>query len=178
MPSATTIPRWSASRPAASSRPELEPGMQVEGLPEGAVTEDMPRDAIYIVTEVYPEHVVLDGNHPLAGVGLRMHLKVLDVRGSHGRRTRSRQPGRSGVSAAWRRAARCAVALSARFQRARLTFDRFKPCQSSRNRPHRAAWRQSRRQAGSWLAPPAPAPIARCAPSARSQKHSAPDSSS
>ncbi|MCV2352121.1 peptidylprolyl isomerase [Paucibacter sp. Y2R2-4] len=59
---------------------ELEPGMQVEGLPEGAVTEDMPRDAIYIVTEVYPEHVVLDGNHPLAGVGLRMHLKVLDVR--------------------------------------------------------------------------------------------------
>ncbi|MEJ6004556.1 peptidylprolyl isomerase [Paucibacter sp. AS339] len=59
---------------------ELEAGMQVEGLPEGAVSEDMPRDAIYIVTEVYPEHVVLDANHPLAGIGLRMHLKVLDVR--------------------------------------------------------------------------------------------------
>jgi len=57
----------------------VEPGMQFEGLPEGAATEDMPA-AIYTVTEVYPEHVVLDGNHPQAGVGLRMHLKVLDVR--------------------------------------------------------------------------------------------------
>lgn len=58
----------------------VEPGMQIEGLPEGAATEDMPAQAIYTVTEVYPEHVVLDANHPLAGVGLRMHLKVLDVR--------------------------------------------------------------------------------------------------
>jgi FKBP-type peptidyl-prolyl cis-trans isomerase SlyD len=57
----------------------VEAGMQLEGLPEGAVSEDMPM-AIYNVTEVYPEHVVLDANHPLAGVGLRMHLKVLDVR--------------------------------------------------------------------------------------------------
>jgi FKBP-type peptidyl-prolyl cis-trans isomerase SlyD len=40
----------------------------------------MPADAIYTVTEVYPEHVVLDANHPLAGLGLRMHLKLLDVR--------------------------------------------------------------------------------------------------
>jgi len=58
----------------------VEPGMQFEGLPEGASTEDMPVEAIYTVTEVYPEHVVLDGNHPLAGIGLRMHLTVLDVR--------------------------------------------------------------------------------------------------
>ncbi|WP_077038428.1 peptidylprolyl isomerase [Pelomonas sp. KK5] len=57
----------------------IETGMQFEGLPEGAATENMPM-AIYTVTEVYPEHVVLDGNHPLAGVGLRMHIKVLDVR--------------------------------------------------------------------------------------------------
>jgi len=55
-------------------------GMQFEGLPEGATSEDMPAELIYTVTEVYPEHVVLDGNHPLAGVGLRMHLKVRDVR--------------------------------------------------------------------------------------------------
>jgi len=58
----------------------VEPGMRFEGLPEGAVTPDMPPDAIYTVTEVYPSHVVLDGNHPLAGVALRLHLKVLDVR--------------------------------------------------------------------------------------------------
>jgi FKBP-type peptidyl-prolyl cis-trans isomerase SlyD len=60
--------------------PELEPGMRFEGLPAGAATADMPPDAIYTVTEVYPSHVVLDGNHPLAGMALRLHLKVLDVR--------------------------------------------------------------------------------------------------
>ena len=30
-------------------------------------------DAIYTVTEIYPSHVVLDGNHPLAGMALRLH---------------------------------------------------------------------------------------------------------
>ncbi|MFN3305240.1 MAG: peptidylprolyl isomerase [Roseateles sp.] len=59
---------------------DVEPGMQFEGLPEGAVTEGMSAEAVYTVTEVYPEHVVLDGNHPLAGIGLRMHLKLVDVR--------------------------------------------------------------------------------------------------
>ena len=54
--------------------------MQFEGLPEGASTPDMPADRIYTVTEVYPEHIVLDGNHPLAGVGLRIHVTVHDVR--------------------------------------------------------------------------------------------------
>jgi len=55
-------------------------GMQFEGMPEGATTKDMPAEAIYTVTELYPEHAVLDGNHPLAGIGLRMHLRVRDVR--------------------------------------------------------------------------------------------------
>ena len=58
----------------------IEVGMQFEGLPEGAVTPDMPDDVLYTVTEVYPTHVVLDGNHPLAGVALRLHLKVQGVR--------------------------------------------------------------------------------------------------
>ena len=57
-----------------------EPGMRFEGLPPGAATTGMPDDAIYTVTEVYPEHVVLDGNHPLAGIALRLHVKVTDVR--------------------------------------------------------------------------------------------------
>jgi FKBP-type peptidyl-prolyl cis-trans isomerase SlyD len=57
----------------------VEPGMQFEGPPPGAVT-DMPEDAIYTVTEVYPDHVVLDGNHPLAGIALRLALVVRDVR--------------------------------------------------------------------------------------------------
>lgn len=66
---------------ARSLFPEgVEPGLQIEGLPEGAVTEGMPDQVVYTVTEVYPAHVVLDGNHPLAGIGLRMHLTLLDVR--------------------------------------------------------------------------------------------------
>lgn len=59
---------------------EVEPGMQFEGLPEGSATPGMPADTVYTVTEVYPSHVVLDGNHPLAGMALRLHLKVRDVR--------------------------------------------------------------------------------------------------
>jgi len=58
----------------------VEPGMQFEGPPPGAKTADLPEDAIYTVTEVYPDHVVLDGNHPLAGIALRLALVVRDVR--------------------------------------------------------------------------------------------------
>jgi len=32
------------------------------------------------VAEIYPEHVVLDGNHPLAGIALRLQLTVQAVR--------------------------------------------------------------------------------------------------
>ena len=58
---------------------ELEEGMTFEGLPEGSNPE-APRDVLYTVTEIYPEHVVVDGNHPLAGIALRLHLKVEAVR--------------------------------------------------------------------------------------------------
>lgn len=58
----------------------IEPGMQFEGLPAGAKTSGLPADAVYTVTEVYPDHVVLDGNHPLAGIALRLSLTVRDVR--------------------------------------------------------------------------------------------------
>jgi FKBP-type peptidyl-prolyl cis-trans isomerase SlyD len=57
----------------------LEEGMTFEGLPPGA-NEQAPRDVLYTVTEIYPEHVVLDGNHPLAGIAIRLHLKVERVR--------------------------------------------------------------------------------------------------
>ena len=60
---------------------ELEEGMTFDGaaLPAGA-NADINKDKIYTVTEVYPEHVVLDGNHPLAGIALRLSLKVESVR--------------------------------------------------------------------------------------------------
>ena len=60
---------------------ELEEGMTFDGatLPIGA-SSNTPKDKIYTVTEIYPEHVVLDGNHPLAGIALRLNLTVESVR--------------------------------------------------------------------------------------------------
>jgi FKBP-type peptidyl-prolyl cis-trans isomerase SlyD len=59
---------------------EVSEGMQFDGPPEGSTTPDLPKEAIYTVTEVYDTHVVLDGNHPLAGVAIRISLSVTDVR--------------------------------------------------------------------------------------------------
>jgi FKBP-type peptidyl-prolyl cis-trans isomerase SlyD len=58
----------------------IDVGMQFDGVPEGATTPGMPAEAVYTITEIYPGHVVLDGNHPLAGIALRLDLKVRDVR--------------------------------------------------------------------------------------------------
>lgn len=58
----------------------IEVGMQFDGPPPGATTQGLATDAVYTVTEVYPGHVVLDGNHPLAGIALRLDLTVRDVR--------------------------------------------------------------------------------------------------
>ena len=60
---------------------ELEEGMTFDGaaLPPDT-SPGMPREKIYTVTEIYPEHVVLDGNHPLAGIAIRLSLKVESVR--------------------------------------------------------------------------------------------------
>ena len=60
---------------------EIEEGMTFEGtaLPPG-MDPAPPADLFYTVTDIYPEHVVLDGNHPLAGIALRIHLKVEGVR--------------------------------------------------------------------------------------------------
>lgn len=66
--------------PRAIFPAEVEEGMSYEGLPSGATSQDAPKELLYTVTEIYPEHVVLDGNHPLAGIALRLHLKVEAVR--------------------------------------------------------------------------------------------------
>ena len=58
---------------------ELEEGMGFEGLPPGA-NPAAPADRLYFVTDIYPDHVVLDANHPLAGIALRLSLKVHGVR--------------------------------------------------------------------------------------------------
>lgn len=60
---------------------EIEEGMTIEGsaLPAGT-NPAAPKNALYTVTDIYPEHLVLDGNHPLAGIALRVSLKVVAVR--------------------------------------------------------------------------------------------------
>lgn len=65
--------------PRSAFPEQLEEGMAFEGLPEGC-NPDAPRDQVYFVSEIYPEHVVLDANHPLAGIALRLSLKVHEVR--------------------------------------------------------------------------------------------------
>jgi FKBP-type peptidyl-prolyl cis-trans isomerase SlyD len=67
--------------PRALFPAELEEGMTVEGtaLPEGC-NEAARQTILYTVTEIYPDHVVLDGNHPLAGIALRLKLRIESVR--------------------------------------------------------------------------------------------------
>ena len=52
----------------------LEVGMEVED----AFDEDEPRT--WLVTDIADGKLVLDGNHPLAGIALRFSCKVLGVR--------------------------------------------------------------------------------------------------
>ena len=71
----------------------LEVGMQFEGVPEveaqegaeaaslAAEVDDGDEDTlIYTVTDVADNQVVLDGNHPLAGMALRFWVQVEDIR--------------------------------------------------------------------------------------------------
>jgi FKBP-type peptidyl-prolyl cis-trans isomerase SlyD len=67
--------------PRALFPAELEVGLTLEGsaLPAGC-NPAAPKDALFTVTDIYPEHVVLDANHPLAGIAIRISLKVEGVR--------------------------------------------------------------------------------------------------
>lgn len=56
----------------------VEIGMQFEGAPD---SEDANEETlIFTVTDIADDKVVLDGNHPLAGMALRFALNVADVR--------------------------------------------------------------------------------------------------
>jgi FKBP-type peptidyl-prolyl cis-trans isomerase SlyD len=56
----------------------LEVGMQFEGSPD---EDDEDSEAlIFTVTDIADDKVVLDGNHPLAGMALRFSLDVIEVR--------------------------------------------------------------------------------------------------
>lgn len=51
----------------------LKVGMEIEEEAGGG-------SRLYTVTDIANGQAVLDGNHPLAGIALRFHLKVLSVR--------------------------------------------------------------------------------------------------
>ncbi|EXI79225.1 MAG: FKBP-type peptidyl-prolyl cis-trans isomerase SlyD [Candidatus Accumulibacter appositus] len=65
--------------PRAQFPDELQVGMQFEGVPEGA-NDDDEDVLIYRVTEMADDKVVLDGNHPLAGMALVFTCTVTNVR--------------------------------------------------------------------------------------------------
>ena len=67
--------------PRALFPAELQVGLTLEGsaLPAGC-NPAAPKDALFTVTDIYPEHVVLDANHPLAGIAIRISLRVEGVR--------------------------------------------------------------------------------------------------
>ncbi|WP_038207660.1 FKBP-type peptidyl-prolyl cis-trans isomerase [Xenophilus azovorans] len=67
--------------PRALFPAEVEEGMTFDGaaLPQG-VSAGIPKQGLYTVAEIYPDHLVLDGNHPLAGIALRLSLTVRSVR--------------------------------------------------------------------------------------------------
>ncbi len=56
----------------------LELGMQFEGSPEEG--DEVQESLIFTVTDIAEDKVVLDGNHPLAGIALRFGLNVVEVR--------------------------------------------------------------------------------------------------
>lgn len=58
---------------------ELQVGMQFEGVPEDA-DDDEEDVLIYRVTEIADDKVMLDGNHPLAGMALVFTCTVTNIR--------------------------------------------------------------------------------------------------
>ena len=71
--------------------------MQFEGVPDaeeegdsGEVDDDEP--LIYTVTDVADSQVVLDGNHPLAGMALRFWVQVEDIRAATDEEIENRHP--------------------------------------------------------------------------------------
>jgi FKBP-type peptidyl-prolyl cis-trans isomerase SlyD len=71
--------------------------MQFEGVPDAeeegdSGEEDDDEPLIYTVTDVADSQVVLDGNHPLAGMALRFWVQVEDIRAATDEEIENRHP--------------------------------------------------------------------------------------
>jgi FKBP-type peptidyl-prolyl cis-trans isomerase SlyD len=81
--------------PRARFPEPLEVGMQFEGVPDEEVEDSGDEDEeplIYTVTDVADSQVVLDGNHPLAGMALRFWVQVEDIRTATDEEIENRHP--------------------------------------------------------------------------------------
>jgi FKBP-type peptidyl-prolyl cis-trans isomerase SlyD len=82
--------------PRARFPEPLEVGMQFEGVPDEeedpALADQEDEPLIYTVTDVAESQVVLDGNHPLAGMALRFWVQVEDVRAATDEEIENRYP--------------------------------------------------------------------------------------
>ncbi|MEY3224599.1 MAG: hypothetical protein RL565_789 [Pseudomonadota bacterium] len=82
--------------PRARFPEPLEVGMQFEGVPdaedEGDAADVDDEPLIYTVTDVADSQVVLDGNHPLAGMALRFWVQVEDIRAATDEEIENRHP--------------------------------------------------------------------------------------
>ena len=82
--------------PRARFPEPLEVGMQFEGVPdaeeEGDSVDADDEPLIYTVTDVADSQVVLDGNHPLAGMALRFWVQVEDIRAATDEEIENRHP--------------------------------------------------------------------------------------
>ena len=77
----------------------LEVGMKFEGIPDAHDESDSVQEPdsddeplIYTVTDVADSQVVLDGNHPLAGMALRFWVQVEDIRAATEDEIQNRHP--------------------------------------------------------------------------------------
>ena len=70
--------------------------MQFEGVPDAEEEDDADEaddePLIYTVTDVADSQVVLDGNHPLAGMALRFWVQVEDIRAATDQEIENRYP--------------------------------------------------------------------------------------
>ena len=82
--------------PRARFPEPLEVGMQFEGVPDSEEEDDSDdvddEPLIYTVTDVADSQVVLDGNHPLAGMALRFWVQVEDIRAATDEEIENRHP--------------------------------------------------------------------------------------
>ena len=73
-----TLPKIEQALERTIPKSEFPPGVKVGGQLEGRDEEGRPQ--VFTVKKIKGDKVLLDGNHPLAGMELRFTLKVIEVR--------------------------------------------------------------------------------------------------